>query len=112
MSLSLKPIGKAWTDVKIIDWLEPLVRDLQRWKVGWLIPIGLIFVLSFPPLFGNGASAGRCQTSPSWGPPADLAEIVILLVGVVWGLARGTGIVSFRLPVLIVRLMARWPPVS
>lgn len=101
----------ALTNVKIIDWLEPLVRDLQRWKVGWLIPIGLIFVLSFPPLFGNGASACRCQTSASWGPPADPAEIVILLVGVVWGLARGTGIVSVRSLVLIDRLTARWLPV-
>ncbi|WVN90819.1 uncharacterized protein L203_106062 [Cryptococcus depauperatus CBS 7841] len=41
---------------------------------GWLIPIAVLFVISFPPLFGH--------------------EIVAVLVGVVWGLWVGFGIVS------------------
>lgn len=40
---------------------------------GWAIPIGIMFVLSFPPLFGN--------------------EIVHVLCGIVWGLWIGFGIV-------------------
>ncbi|KAF9072461.1 hypothetical protein BDP27DRAFT_1149945, partial [Rhodocollybia butyracea] len=43
-------------------------------KVGWLIPIGILFVISFPPLFGH--------------------EIVAVLCGVVWGLGPGFGIVA------------------
>jgi hypothetical protein len=53
--------------------LTPFVRKLRSIKVGWLIPIAIIIVLSFPPLFGN--------------------EIVMILVGVVWGLGIGFGIV-------------------
>ena len=41
---------------------------------GWTIPIAVLFVLSFPPLFGQ--------------------EIVCVLVGAVWGLWVGFGIVS------------------
>ena len=41
---------------------------------GWLIPIGIIFILSFPPLVGN--------------------EIVHLIVGAAWGLWIGFGIVA------------------
>jgi hypothetical protein len=49
------------------------VRKLQQLKYGWLIPVAILFVLSFPPLFGN--------------------EIVMILVGVVWGLGVGFAIV-------------------
>jgi uncharacterized membrane protein YdjX (TVP38/TMEM64 family) len=52
----------------------PLVQDLRKLKAGWVIPIALIVVLSFPPLFGN--------------------EIAMILVGVVWGLGWGTLIVG------------------
>lgn len=47
------------------------VRDLPA---GWLIPIAILFVLSFPPLFGH--------------------EIVALLCGVVYGLWIGFAIVA------------------
>jgi hypothetical protein len=40
---------------------------------GWAIPIGILFVLSFPPLFGG--------------------EVICLLCGLVWGLWVGFGIV-------------------
>ncbi|KAH9895315.1 snare associated Golgi protein-domain-containing protein, partial [Cubamyces lactineus] len=41
---------------------------------GWTIPIGILFVISFPPLFGH--------------------EIVAILCGLVWGLWAGFGIVA------------------
>ncbi|TBU38985.1 hypothetical protein BD309DRAFT_873251, partial [Dichomitus squalens] len=41
---------------------------------GWLIPIGVFFVISFPPLFGH--------------------EIVAILCGLVWGLGPGFAIVA------------------
>jgi uncharacterized membrane protein YdjX (TVP38/TMEM64 family) len=47
------------------------VRDLP---VGWLIPIAILIVISFPPLFGH--------------------ELVALLCGVVYGLWVGFGIVA------------------
>ncbi|KAK0502325.1 hypothetical protein EDD18DRAFT_687351 [Armillaria luteobubalina] len=59
---------------QIIDWLTPFTRWLHDLKFGWLVPIGIIFVLSFPPLFG--------------------AEIVAVLCGLVWGLWIGFGIVA------------------
>lgn len=55
---------------KLRPWAES-VRDLPA---GWLIPIVVLFVISFPPLFGH--------------------EIVALLCGVVWGLWVGFGIVA------------------
>jgi len=55
---------------KIRPWAEGF-RDLPA---GWLIPIAILFVISFPPLFGH--------------------EIVALLCGVVWGLWIGFGIVA------------------
>lgn len=43
-------------------------------KAGFLIPAALLIVVSFPPLFG--------------------AEIIMILVGVVWGLGKGFAIVT------------------
>jgi hypothetical protein len=54
------------------------VRKLQQLKLGWLIPVAILFVLSFPPLFGN--------------------EIVMILVGLVWGLGVGFAIVRYPSP--------------
>jgi hypothetical protein len=47
------------------------VRDLPA---GWLIPIAILFIISFPPLFGH--------------------EIIALLCGVVYGLWIGFAIVA------------------
>ncbi|KAE9402393.1 hypothetical protein BT96DRAFT_778407, partial [Gymnopus androsaceus JB14] len=41
---------------------------------GWLGPVGMIFILSLPPLFGQ--------------------ELVALLYGVEWGLGEGFAIVA------------------
>jgi uncharacterized membrane protein YdjX (TVP38/TMEM64 family) len=46
---------------------------MKNFPAGWIVPIVALFVLSFPPLFGQ--------------------EIICLMVGIVWGLAIGFGIV-------------------
>lgn len=58
---------------QIEDWLRPAANWMQHLKFGWLIPIAILFVISFPPLFGH--------------------EIVAVLAGNVWGLWEGFGIV-------------------
>ncbi|KAK0187210.1 hypothetical protein F5146DRAFT_1063939 [Armillaria mellea] len=59
---------------QIVDWLTPVSKWLHDIKFGWLVPIGILFVISFPPLFGH--------------------EIVAVLCGLVWGLWIGFGIVA------------------
>ena len=54
--------------------LTPIAEKIRNIPAGWLIPIAVLFVLSFPPLFGH--------------------EIIALLCGVVYGLWVGFGIVS------------------
>ncbi|KAF7305550.1 hypothetical protein HMN09_00807900 [Mycena chlorophos] len=57
----------------IVKWLTPVTKFLHSFKYGWLVPIGILFVISFPPLFGH--------------------EIVAILCGLVWGLWIGFAIV-------------------
>ncbi|KAF9516965.1 hypothetical protein BS47DRAFT_1359953 [Hydnum rufescens UP504] len=59
---------------QIVNWLAPLSRKLKTMKAGFLIPIAILFVISFPPLFGH--------------------EIVGVLCGLVWGLWVGFAIVA------------------
>ncbi|EIW67590.1 hypothetical protein TREMEDRAFT_74454 [Tremella mesenterica DSM 1558] len=59
---------------QIVGWLTPVANWMKNLPAGWTIPIAVLFVISFPPLFGH--------------------EIVAILVGVVWGLWVGFGIVS------------------
>lgn len=58
---------------QIVHWLTPATRWLYSLKFGWLVPIAILFVISFPPLFGH--------------------EIVAILCGLVWGLWIGFAIV-------------------
>ncbi|KAF5378929.1 hypothetical protein D9757_008744 [Collybiopsis confluens] len=63
---------------QIVTWLHPVTQRIQHLKagnveVGWLVPIAILFVLSFPPLFGH--------------------EIIAVLCGLVWGLWIGFAIV-------------------
>jgi len=58
---------------QIVHWLTPATRWLSSLQFGWLVPIAILFVISFPPLFGH--------------------EIVAILCGLVWGLWAGFGIV-------------------
>ncbi|KDN42203.1 hypothetical protein K437DRAFT_210982, partial [Tilletiaria anomala UBC 951] len=59
---------------QIVDWLTPFSKKIQTIPAGWLIPVAILFIISFPPLFGH--------------------EIVAVLCGVVYGLWKGFGIVA------------------
>ncbi|KAI9628420.1 hypothetical protein KEM48_011703 [Puccinia striiformis f. sp. tritici PST-130] len=64
---------------QIVTGLHPFVQSMRNLKingfeVGWVIPVAVLFIISFPPLFGH--------------------EIVIILCGLVWGLWIGFAIVS------------------
>ncbi|TFK66091.1 hypothetical protein BDN72DRAFT_844792 [Pluteus cervinus] len=59
---------------QIVEWLTPVSQFLHKFKLGWLVPVGILFVISFPPLFGH--------------------EVVAVLCGVVWGLWIGFAIVA------------------
>ncbi|KAJ7074641.1 hypothetical protein C8F01DRAFT_1242867 [Mycena amicta] len=58
---------------QIVKWLTPVTQFLHGYKYGWIVPIAVLFVISFPPLFGH--------------------EIVAILCGIVWGLWIGFAIV-------------------
>ncbi|PVG04057.1 hypothetical protein CPB86DRAFT_747201 [Serendipita vermifera] len=59
---------------EIVHWLKPVADWMHEKSWGWVIPIVVLFVISFPPLFGH--------------------EIVAVLCGLVWGLWVGFGIVA------------------
>ncbi|CAL1715905.1 unnamed protein product [Somion occarium] len=59
---------------QIVNWLHPAAKWMHDLPAGWLIPIAIFFVISFPPLFGH--------------------EILAILCGLVWGLGPGFGIVA------------------
>ncbi|KAI0636350.1 hypothetical protein C8Q77DRAFT_1051643 [Trametes polyzona] len=59
---------------QIVHWLRPAADWMHDLPFGWTIPIAVLFVISFPPLFGH--------------------EIVAILCGLVWGLGVGFGIVA------------------
>jgi hypothetical protein len=59
---------------QIVDWLTPASQKVRTLSWGWVIPVIILFILSFPPLFGH--------------------EIVGVLCGVVYGLWVGFGILS------------------
>ncbi|KZT51734.1 hypothetical protein CALCODRAFT_503146 [Calocera cornea HHB12733] len=59
---------------QIVQWLTPAATWMRDLPAGWVIPVVILFVISFPPLFGH--------------------EIVAVLCGVVWGLWIGFGIVA------------------
>jgi len=58
---------------KIITFLRPISKSVRGLTAGWIIPIVLLFIISFPPLFGH--------------------EIIAILCGVVYGLWIGFAIV-------------------
>ncbi|KZP09580.1 hypothetical protein FIBSPDRAFT_839327 [Athelia psychrophila] len=59
---------------QIVEWLTPVATWMKMVECGWLIPIGILFVISFPPLFGH--------------------EIIAILCGVFLGLRVGFAIVA------------------
>ncbi|KAK7691178.1 hypothetical protein QCA50_006281 [Cerrena zonata] len=58
----------------IVDWLHPAAKWMHDTPAGWLIPIVVFVIVSFPPLFGH--------------------EILGILCGLVWGLGVGFAIVA------------------
>ncbi|OAL03096.1 hypothetical protein IQ06DRAFT_245979 [Phaeosphaeriaceae sp. SRC1lsM3a] len=59
---------------QVVEKLLPFSEKVRDLPAGWLIPIAILFVISFPPLFGH--------------------EIIALLCGVVYGLYIGFAIVA------------------
>ncbi|KAG1744955.1 uncharacterized protein EDB91DRAFT_1199932 [Suillus paluster] len=59
---------------QIVQAIQPAANWMHNFKFGWLIPIAIFFVISFPPLFGH--------------------EILAIVCGLVWGVWIGFGIVA------------------
>jgi len=59
---------------QIVDGMRPYVENIKTSKFAWLIPLILLIIVSFPPLFGH--------------------EIITLLCGMIWGLGLGFAIVA------------------
>lgn len=53
-------------------WFEPHRDDIVSTPASWVVPIAVLFILSFPPLGGH--------------------EVVILVIGLIWGLWIGFAI--------------------
>jgi uncharacterized membrane protein YdjX (TVP38/TMEM64 family) len=60
--------------MRILQKLRPFSEKVKDIPAGWLIPIVILIVLSFPPLFGH--------------------EVVAVLCGVVYGLWIGFAVVA------------------
>ncbi|AEO67504.1 79ff4456-6600-4cfe-9294-29cf42b47c27 [Thermothielavioides terrestris] len=59
---------------QVVAALRPFSEKVRDLPAGWLIPIAILIIISFPPLFGH--------------------ELIALLCGVVYGLWIGFGIVA------------------
>ncbi|EGS19521.1 uncharacterized protein CTHT_0049940 [Thermochaetoides thermophila DSM 1495] len=59
---------------KVVHYLRPWSEKVRDLPAGWVIPIVILIIISFPPLFGH--------------------ELVALLCGLVYGLWIGFGIVA------------------
>jgi uncharacterized membrane protein YdjX (TVP38/TMEM64 family) len=59
---------------QIVHAIQPAANWMHNFKFGWIIPIAIFFVISFPPLFGH--------------------EILAIVCGLVWGVWIGFGIVA------------------
>lgn len=59
---------------QLIHWLRPISLKVRTVLWGWIIPVLVLFALSFPPLFGG--------------------EIIAVLCGIVYGVWVGFGIVA------------------
>ncbi|WRT64248.1 uncharacterized protein IL334_001179 [Kwoniella shivajii] len=58
----------------VVKFCEPVTRTIRAWPGGWLIPLAILIVVSFPPLVGH--------------------EIVGILCGLVYGLWIGFAILA------------------
>ncbi|CEL63371.1 Golgi apparatus membrane protein TVP38 OS=Podospora anserina (strain S / ATCC MYA-4624 / DSM 980 / FGSC 10383) GN=TVP38 PE=3 SV=1 [Rhizoctonia solani AG-1 IB] len=73
---------------ELVHWLRPAADWMHEFSVGWLVPIVVLFIISFPPLFGH--------------------EIVAVLCGLVWGLWIGFAIVCVTTAVFSTCGMGIW----
>ncbi|XAO23099.1 hypothetical protein I312_101877 [Cryptococcus bacillisporus CA1280] len=58
----------------VVDFCRPITEKIRSWPAGWLIPIAVLIIVSFPPLVGH--------------------EIIGILCGLVWGLWVGFAILA------------------
>jgi uncharacterized membrane protein YdjX (TVP38/TMEM64 family) len=58
----------------IVEFCRPVTERIRAWPGGWLIPIALLVIVSFPPLVGH--------------------EIIGILCGLVWGMWAGFGVLA------------------
>ncbi len=91
---------------QIVTWLTPAAEWMRDLPAGWTIPIAIMFVISFPPLFGHEVSLGGSWLGGFWRPKRlscgtasrprahRLRQIVAIICGIVWGLWAGFGIVA------------------
>ncbi len=93
---------------QIVNWLTPAGTWLRDRSWGWIIAVLIIIALSTPPLFGNEVRfycdswKGRHERRMKlvWEADPDywtdtfshMPQIVLVLVGLVWGLWKGFGI--------------------
>jgi len=59
---------------QIVHAIQPAANKIHSLPAGWIIPIAIFFVISFPPLFGH--------------------EIVAMICGLTWGLGVGFAITA------------------
>ncbi|OXG15113.1 hypothetical protein C367_05778 [Cryptococcus neoformans Ze90-1] len=58
----------------VVDFCRPITEKIRSWPAGWLVPIAILVIVSFPPLVGH--------------------EIIGILCGLVWGLWVGFAILA------------------
>lgn len=52
---------------RIIDWLTPVSIKINSVVWGWIIPVAILFIISFPPLFGHEIIGVLCGiVYPFW----------------------------------------------
>lgn len=67
-------VGVSVFHKQLVDWLRPISMKVRTVAWGWIIPVLVLFAVSFPPLFGG--------------------EIIAVLCGIVYGVWIGFGIVA------------------
>ena len=77
---------------KIVNWLRPFADWMRRTPGGWAIPIAILIVLSFPPV--SHRSVFVLFHYLTLALQLFGHEIVAILVGDVWGVGIGFGIVA------------------
>ncbi|KDN44109.1 hypothetical protein K437DRAFT_247945, partial [Tilletiaria anomala UBC 951] len=72
--LAASAIFTAVYHKSLVKLLEPTSHHLKRSWWGWILPVVILFIVSFPPLFGH--------------------EVIAILCGIVWSFSVALGIVA------------------